>query len=54
MKFINNSSDLAKFLRIKIIRQSKITNISTDTRELKVGSLFFAIKGEQFNGNDYV
>ena len=54
MKFINNSSDLAKFLSIKIIRQSKITNISTDTRGLKVGSLFFAIKGEQFNGNDYV
>ena len=54
MKFINNSSDLAKFLSIKIIRQSKITNISTDTRGLKVGSLFFAIKGVQFNGNDYV
>src|SRR6056300_1625433 len=54
MKFINNSSDLAKFLNIKIIQKSNISSISTDTRDLKAGSLFFAIKGEQFNGNDYV
>jgi UDP-N-acetylmuramoyl-tripeptide--D-alanyl-D-alanine ligase len=43
MKFINNSNDLAKLL-----------NVSTDTRDLKPESLFFAIKGEKFNGNDYV
>ena len=54
MKFINNSNDLAKFLNIKFAKDIKISNISTDTRYLKPESLFFAIKGEKFNGNDYV
>ena len=54
MKFINNSNDLAKLLNIKIANDIKISNVSTDTRDLKPESLFFAIKGEKFNGNDYV
>jgi UDP-N-acetylmuramoyl-tripeptide--D-alanyl-D-alanine ligase len=54
MKYINNSNDLAKLLNIKIAKDIKILNISTDTRELKPQSLFFAIKGHKFNGNDYV
>ena len=54
MKFINNSNDLAKLLNIKIDKDIKISNVSTDTRDLKPESLFFAIKGEKFNGNDYV
>ena len=54
MKFINNSNDLAKLLNIKIAKDIKISNVSTDTRNLKPESLFFAIKGEKFNGNDYV
>jgi UDP-N-acetylmuramoyl-tripeptide--D-alanyl-D-alanine ligase len=54
MKYINNSNDLAKLLNIKIAKDIKISNISTDTRELKPQSLFFAIKGHKFNGNDYV
>ena len=54
MKFINNSNDLAKLLNIKIAKDIKILNVSTDTRDLKPESLFFAIKGEKFNGNDYV
>jgi len=54
MKFINNSNDLAKLLNIKIAKDIKISNVSTDTRVLKPESLFFAIKGEKFNGNDYV
>lgn len=28
--------------------------ISTDTREMKPGSLFFAIKGDRFDGHDYI
>ncbi|MBU6157657.1 MAG: UDP-N-acetylmuramoyl-tripeptide--D-alanyl-D-alanine ligase [Bacteroidetes bacterium] len=28
-------------------------NIQTDTRKLVAGSLFFALKGENFNGNEY-
>ena len=35
MKFINNSNDLAKFLNIKVAKDIKISNISTDTRYLK-------------------
>lgn len=54
MKFINNSNDLAKLLNIKIAKDLKISNVSTDTRDLKPESLFFALKGEKFNGNDYV
>ena len=54
MKFINNSNDLAKFLNIKVAKDIKISNISTDTRYLKSESLFFGIKGDKFNGNDYV
>jgi len=31
-----------------------VSYISTDTRELKKGDLFFALKGNNFNGEDYV
>ena len=30
---------------------SSSTGISTDTRSLEKGALFFALKGENFNGN---
>ena len=53
MKFINNSNDLAKLLNIKIAKDIKISNVSTDTRDLKPESLFFAIKGEKFNYHNY-
>src|SRR5690349_16408164 len=29
------------------------TGISTDTRTLKKGNIFFALKGENFNGNEF-
>lgn len=32
----------------------RVTSVSTDTRTLKPESLFFAIKGENFDGHDYV
>ncbi|MCB1458023.1 MAG: UDP-N-acetylmuramoylalanyl-D-glutamyl-2, 6-diaminopimelate--D-alanyl-D-alanine ligase, partial [Nitratireductor sp.] len=31
-----------------------VTGISIDTRTLQQGEAFFAIKGEQFDGHDYV
>ena len=34
-----------------IFRQSK--GISTDTRKIKKDSIFFALKGENFNGNKF-
>ena len=54
MKFITNTSDLAKFLNKKIKFNALIKSISTDTRLLKKNSLFIAIKGENFDGNDFV
>jgi len=54
MRFINNTSDLSKYLGIRIENQALIKKISTDTRTIKQGSLFIAIKGKNFNGNDYV
>ncbi len=32
----------------------KFPSISTDTRTIKPGELFWALKGERFNGNDFV
>ena len=54
MRFINKTSDLSKYLGIRIENQVLIKSISTDTRTIKKGSLFIAIKGKNFNGNDYV
>ena len=54
MRFIANTSDIEKYLGVKINEHHSIKNISTDTRFLKKDSIFFAIKGENFNGNDYV
>jgi len=31
----------------------KSTGVNTDTRTLKAGQMFFALKGEHFNGNDF-
>ena len=54
MRFINKTSDLSKYLGIRIENQALIKKISTDTRTIKKGSLFIAIRGKNFNGNDYV
>ena len=31
----------------------KSTGISTDSRDIQPGSIFFALKGENFNGNKF-
>ena len=54
MKFISNSNQLSKFLKKPIKKNIEIKSISVDTRTLKKNSLFIAIKGASFNGNDYV
>ena len=54
MKYISNSSDLSIFLDAEIKKKVPIKNISTDTRKIKKDSLFIAIKGKKFNGNDFV
>ena len=34
--------------------EAEICNISTDSRQINVGDLFIALKGEKFDGHDYV
>jgi len=54
MKFIASSLDVEKYLNININEYFLIKNISTDTRSMDSDSFFIAIKGDRFNGNDYV
>ena len=35
-------------------RFEEINELSTDSRSLNKGDLFIALKGENFNGNDYI
>ena len=54
MKFINNSNDLSFYLEKRVVANILIKDISIDTRSIKKGSLFIAINGDNFNGNDFV
>jgi UDP-N-acetylmuramoyl-tripeptide--D-alanyl-D-alanine ligase len=54
MKFITSSNDLSVYLDLNIAKGIPIKNISTDTRTIKKDSLFIAIKGDKFDGNDFV
>lgn len=36
------------------LTKKRITGVSTDSRKLKKGNIFFAIKGEKFDGHDFV
>ena len=54
MKFITNTSDLSKYLSIPFKENSVIKSISTDTRSIKKDSMFIAIRGKNFDGNDFV
>ncbi len=54
MKFISSSNDLSVYLDLNIAKGIPIKNISIDTRTLKKDSLFIAIKGDKFDGNDFV
>ncbi|MFL2717274.1 MAG: UDP-N-acetylmuramoyl-tripeptide--D-alanyl-D-alanine ligase [Gammaproteobacteria bacterium] len=54
MKFISSSNDLSVYLDLNIAKGIPIKNISIDTRTIKKDSLFIAIKGDKFDGNDFV
>jgi UDP-N-acetylmuramoyl-tripeptide--D-alanyl-D-alanine ligase len=45
---------LSVYLDLNIAKGIPIKNISTDTRTIKKDSLFIAIKGDKFDGNDFV
>ena len=54
MKFISNSNDVSKFLGTSVKKNILIKSISIDTRTLRKNALCIAIKGNSFNGNNYV
>ena len=49
-----NVEDINKISEKKINKNIIIADISINTRDLKKNSLFFAIKGERFDGHDFV
>lgn len=51
-----SGKDLEKWLKTQITGDSSITfdRVSTDSRRVEAGDLFVALKGEKFDGNDYV
>lgn len=46
--------EIASVLGSNIANNTKITNISTDSRTIEKGDLFIAVKGEKFDGHAYV
>lgn len=52
-----NLQEIVKATNGKLVKESEIKEIigvSTDTRKIEEGTLFIALKGENFNGNNYV
>ena len=50
-------SEVSKYSKGKVDEHAKkiiIDSVSTDSRKLKKGSLFVALKGDNFDGHDYV
>lgn len=47
-------SEIARCLGAECPGEAEITEISTDTRNLPEGCLFIALKGENFDGNDFI
>ncbi len=53
-KAIFNTAELAGVLSVDTDICEDITSIVTDSREAQSGSLFVALKGERFDGHDYI
>ena len=50
-------NEIAGFTHGRIIQKGSdynFVNVSTDTRKIENNSIFIALKGERFNGNDFV
>ena len=55
MNFISSTNDIRSCLGIKSSEKNiEFSKISTDTRSIEKGSLFIAIKGPNFDGNDFI
>lgn len=50
-----STEEIAKITAGELIGADvRITSVSTDTRAIEKGALFVAVKGERFDGNDYI
>ena len=50
-----STSEIAKVTGGRLIGDDvRVSGVSTDTRTIKRGELFIAVRGESFNGNDFV
>jgi UDP-N-acetylmuramoyl-tripeptide--D-alanyl-D-alanine ligase len=52
-KILWNTQSLTEALGFEVPHDLNITNVSIDSRTIKKGSLFVAIRGEKFNGNEF-
>ncbi len=53
-KAIFNTAELAHIVGAKCSLSDDITSIVTDSREAESGALFVALKGERFDGHDFI
>ncbi len=53
-KAVFDTKELARILGTQTSVSCEITSIVTDSREAQGGSLFVALKGERFDGHDYI
>ncbi len=53
-KTVFDTKELADILGVSTSVQDGITSIVTDSRESESGALFIAIKGERFDGHDFI
>ena len=51
---LSNSKELSQALRIKVDQSFSFDEVSIDSRSLKLNSLFFPIKGKNFNRHDFI
>jgi UDP-N-acetylmuramoyl-tripeptide--D-alanyl-D-alanine ligase len=49
-----NLSDIAQALNLSCTRDGIVTGLSIDSRKVKPGELFVALRGERFDGHDYI
>lgn len=47
-------SEIAKALNVDVISEKIINRVSIDSRDVDENTLFFAIKGERFDGHDFI
>ena len=53
-KILWNSNDLSRVLNVNILGNWKCNKIEIDSRKVKPGCLFLALKGKNLDGHDFI